>query len=105
RWLRRLRPDPLERLHLGDPRARSSLPPAGAGARAAVATAVRSARNAEEVGLPQAWREDLRRTVGASEDRLADRLDQAVAGVDLGPDRTPLWQRGVGGLQWALALV
>jgi hypothetical protein len=105
RWVRRLRPDPLGRLHLGDPRARTSLPPAGPGARAAVATAVRGARDAEGAGLPQAWREELRRTVVASEDQLADRLDQAVAGVDLGPDRTPLWQRMVGGLQWSLALV
>jgi GTP-binding protein EngB required for normal cell division len=104
RWLRRLRPDPLGRLHLGDPRARISLAPPGPGARAAVATAVRSARDAEGAGLPQAWRDDLRRTVVASEDQLADRLDQAVAGVDLGPDRTPLWQRAVGGLQWLLAL-
>ena len=31
RWTRKLRPDPLERLHLGDERARTSLPPAGAG--------------------------------------------------------------------------
>ena len=41
----------------------------------------------------------------ASEEQLADRLDAAVAGMDLGPDRTPLWQRAVGGLQWLLALV
>jgi hypothetical protein len=27
---------------------------------------------------------------------------QRVAGTDLGPDRTPLWQRAVGGLQWLL---
>jgi hypothetical protein len=43
--------------------------------------------------------------VADAEDRLADRLDQAVAGVDLGPDRVPLWQRAAGGLQWLLALV
>ena len=105
RWLRRLRPDPLGRLHLGDPRARTSLPPAGPAARAAVATAVRGARDAEGEGLPQAWRAELRRTVGASEEQLADRLDQAVAGVDVGSGRTPLWQRAVGGLQWLLACV
>ena len=40
-----------------------------------------------------------------SEARLADRLDQVVAGTDLGPDPHPLWQRAVGGLQWLLALV
>ena len=28
-----------------------------------------------------------------------------MAGTDLGPDRVPLWQRAVGGLQWVLALV
>jgi hypothetical protein len=56
-------------------------------------------------GLPQAWRDDLRRTVEVSEGQLADRLDRAVTGTDLGPDRVPVWQRAVGGLQWLLALV
>jgi len=73
--------------------------------RAGVATAVRRARDAVGEGLPQAWRDDLRRTVETSEARLADRLDQVVAGTDLGPDRTPVWQRVVGGLQWLLAVV
>ena len=105
RWTRKLRPDPLKRLHLGDERARTSLPEAGAIELAGVATAVRRARDAAGEGLPQAWRDDLRRTVESSEARLADRLDQVVAGTDLGSDRTPLWQRAVGGLQWLLALV
>ena len=105
RWTRKLRPDPLARLHLGDERARSSLPSAGAVELAGVATAVRRARDAAGEDLPQAWRDDLRRTVEDAEDRLADRLDSAVAGTDLGPERVPIWQRGVGGLQWLLALV
>jgi energy-coupling factor transporter ATP-binding protein EcfA2 len=105
RWTRRLRPDPLGRLHLGDERARSSLPPAGPVELAAVATAVRRARDVVGEGLPQAWRDDLRRTVEDAEGSLPDRLDRAVAGTDLGPDRVPLWQRAVGGLQWVLALV
>jgi energy-coupling factor transporter ATP-binding protein EcfA2 len=105
RWTRKLRPDPLGRLHLGDERARTSLPPAGPVELAAVATAVRRARDVVGEGLPQAWRDDLRRTVEDAEGRLPDRLDQAVAGTDLGPDRVPLWQRAVGGLQWVLALV
>jgi hypothetical protein len=71
---------------------------------AGVTTALRRARDAAGDGLPQVWRDDLRRTVGDSEERLADRLDQAVAGTDLGPDRTPLWQRAAGGLQWLLAV-
>jgi GTP-binding protein EngB required for normal cell division len=105
RWVRRLRPDPLGRLHLGGDGARSSLGPAGAVELAGVTTALRRARDAAGDGLPQAWRDDLRRTVADAEDRLADRLDQAVAGVDLGSDRVPLWQRAAGGLQWLLALV
>ncbi|HEY0403690.1 MAG TPA: GTPase [Blastococcus sp.] len=105
RWTRKLRPDPLERLHLGDERSRSSLPPAGAVELAGVATAVRGARDVVGEDLPQAWRDDLRRTVEEAEGKLADQLDRAVAGTDLGPDRIPLWQRAVGGLQWILALV
>jgi hypothetical protein len=56
-------------------------------------------------GLPQAWRDELRRTVEDAEGGLPDRLDRAVAGTELGPDRVPLWQRGVGALQWLMALV
>jgi energy-coupling factor transporter ATP-binding protein EcfA2 len=108
RWARKLRPDPLDRLHLGprhdDGRARTSLAPAGPVELAGVSTAVRRARDVVGEGLPQAWRDDLRRTVEVSEGELADRLDRAVAGTDLGSDRTPLWQRAVGGLQWLLAL-
>ncbi len=105
RWTQRLRPDPLGRLHVGDAASRTSLPPASPAQQAAVATALRRARDTAGAGLPQAWRDDLRRTVEVSEDRLADQLDRAVAGTDLGPDRVPLWQRAVGGLQWLLVLV
>ncbi|SFL80912.1 GTPase [Geodermatophilus ruber] len=105
RWTRALRPDPLDRLHLGNEGARTSLPPPGAVARAGVTRAVRTAREVAGEGLPRSWRDELRRTVEVAEDRLADRLDRAVAGTDLGTPRTPLWQRGVGGLQWLLALV
>jgi energy-coupling factor transporter ATP-binding protein EcfA2 len=105
RWTGKLRPDPLRRLHLGDERSRTSLPSAGAVELAGVRTAVRQARDASGEGLSQAWRDELRRTVEVSEERLADRLDRAVAATDLGSDRTPLWQRAVGGLQWLLLLV
>jgi energy-coupling factor transporter ATP-binding protein EcfA2 len=105
RWVARVRPDPLRRLHLGDERARTSLPAAGAVQQAAMTAALRQARTEAGDGLPQAWRDDLRRTIEHSEAGLADRLDRAVAGTDLGPDRVPVWQRAVGGLQWLLALV
>ncbi|WP_369132515.1 GTPase [Modestobacter sp. I12A-02662] len=104
RWTSKLRGDPLGRLHLGDERARTSLPGAGAVQQAALGAALRRARDDAGQGLPQAWRDELRRTAELSEERLADRLDRAVAGTDLGPDRTPLWQRAVGGLQWLLAV-
>jgi GTP-binding protein EngB required for normal cell division len=102
RWTRKLRADPLDRLHLGDERARTSLPAAGAVERARMATAVRAARDVAGEGLAPAWRDELRRTAEVSEDRLADALDRAVAGTDLGPDRVPLWQRAAAGLQWLL---
>jgi energy-coupling factor transporter ATP-binding protein EcfA2 len=104
RWTGRLRPDPLRRLHVGDSAARTSLPPASPAQQAAVASALRRVRDTAGEGLPQVWRDDLRRTVETSSERLGDRLDRAVAGTDLGPDRTPLWQRAVGGLQWLLVL-
>src|SRR3954470_7962941 len=105
RWTRRLRPDPLRRLHLGDERARTSLPEPGALHQAALGDALRRVRTAAGEGLPQAWRDELQRIAERTEDGLAGRLDRAVAGADLGPDRVPLWQRAVGGLQWLLALV
>jgi energy-coupling factor transporter ATP-binding protein EcfA2 len=105
RWTRKLRADPLSRLHLGDERSRTSLPQAGAVQRAGMDAALRRARDDAGRGLPPAWRDELRRTAEDTGDRLPDRLDRAVAGTDLGPDRTPLWQRAVGGLQWLLALV
>src|SRR5690242_7325978 len=105
RWRSRLRADPLARLHLGDERARTSLPLPGAVQQAAVGAGLRRARDAVGEGLPQAWRDELRRTAEDSERALPDRLDRAVAGTDLGPDRVPLWQRAVGGLQWLLLVV
>jgi putative protein kinase ArgK-like GTPase of G3E family len=105
RWRSKLRADPLRRLHLGDERSRTSLPQPGAAQQAAVGVALRSAREAAGEGLPQAWRDELRRTAEETSAGLADRLDRAVAGADLGPERVPLWQRAVGGLQWLLAVV
>ena len=104
RWTSRLRPDPLGRLHVGDAASRTSLPPASPAQQAAVSSALRRARDSAGAGLPQAWRDDLRRTVEVSQERLGDRLDRAVAGTDLGPDRTPAWQRLVGAVQWVLVL-
>ena len=104
RWTSKLRPDPLGRLHVGTEGARTSLPAAGASQRVAVDAALRRTRDAAAAGLPQAWRDEVRRTAEGTHDRLPDRLDRAVGAASPGPARTPRWQSAVGGLQWLLVL-
>ena len=90
------------RLHLGDERARTSLPPAGpvelaGGGDGGPAGPGRRGRRA----CPRRGGTTCAAPSRTPRRALADRLDRAVAGTDLGPDRVPLWQRAVGGLQWA----
>jgi GTP-binding protein EngB required for normal cell division len=108
RWLRRLRADPLRRLHLGgtpDERIRTSLAPASGAQRAGVTDAVRRVRDAAGSDLAPGWRDSLRETLAEREADLPDRLDRAVAGTDLGVQRRPRWWSLVGGLQWLLLAV
>ncbi len=109
RWLARLRPDPLRRLHLGGAghggaRAaaveRTSLPPAGPAATARASLAVRDYVEEALKGAPEAWQVAAR--AAASTEGLADDLDLAVAGTRLMPHRPAAWWRVVGGLQWLL---
>jgi hypothetical protein len=109
RWTRRLRPDPLKRLRLEDrggtaENERTSLPPPPPAQLAQAQAASRGL--AEDVGgtLPEPWPAVLRRAATASEPELADRLERAVAGADLGV-RRPRWWQLAGGLQWLLAAV
>ena len=109
RWLGRLRPDPLRRLHLdrGDREAlgkqiRSSLPAPSPVQRARVDTEVRRAVDDATAGLPRPWVDAVRRASVSRLDDLGDALDQAVTGTDLDSDRTPLWWRAVRTLQWLL---
>lgn len=103
RWLRRLRPDPLRRLRLGEGEGvHTSLPGPTAIQRSSVSSAVRSLA-AEAAGeLPAPWPGLVRRAATASEDALPAALDRAAAGTPL-PSRRPLWWRGAGGVQIALA--
>ena len=107
RWVRRLRPDPLRRLRLGgerpDPGTRSSLPSPSPVARSQVAAATRALAARAGGDLPGPWPGLVRSAATAAEDRLADRLDRAVAGADLHM-RRPLWWRVAGLLQVLLAL-
>lgn len=106
RWLARLRPDPLRRLHLGDPASsstpvvRTSLPTAGPATRAAASSAVRRYLDTTTAGAPDAWA--LAARAGATTDGLGDALDAAVAGTALLPDRPARWTRAVGVAQWVL---
>jgi energy-coupling factor transporter ATP-binding protein EcfA2 len=119
RWLRRLRPDPLRRLRLGDgpaaepgkaeltgpaPVAPTSLPAAAPAERAAVALAVRSLGDRAGAALPEPWQGAILAAARSRADDLPDALDVAVARTDLGVRRRPLWWRFFGGLQWLAAL-
>ena len=104
RWIRRLRPDPLRRLRLGErpqPEVHTSLPGPTPAQRAGVASALRTLAAGASEGLPNPWPALARSAATAGEETLADRLDRAVAGADLhaGP---PRWWRVVGLLQTLL---
>ena len=108
RWARKLRPDPLRRLHLSGSageHVRTSLPPASGAQQARVADAVRRVRDAAGDDLAPAWRDSLRTTLDARAEQLPDRLDRAVSGADLEVSRLPRWWSAVGFLQWLLLVV
>ena len=115
RWLGRLRPDPLRRLHLDLGRegkeltglGRASVPEPTRVQRARVDTAVRAAADGVGSQLARPWADAVRRASTARLDDLNDALDKAVVGTDLGVSRTPLLWRLAKLLQvlFALALV
>lgn len=118
RWLRRLRPDPLRRLHLDRARTRAvtgpepdepatvqrtSLPATGAVERSRVELALRRLADDAAAGLPDPWPPAVHTAARSRAGDLSDALDRAVATTDLGMTRKPLWWRAVGGLQFLLA--
>ncbi|UZN04715.1 GTPase [Cellulomonas sp. S1-8] len=106
RWLARLRPDPLRRLHLAPRSAaeadvtHTSLPPAGPAQRAGAATAVRDHADAALAGAPDTWVLAARARLDTA--ALPDALDHAVARTPLLPGRPVWWWRAAGALQWVL---
>jgi GTP-binding protein EngB required for normal cell division len=108
RWVRRLRPDPLRRLHLqrgGGSEARTSLPAPSPVALARVDGAVRDLTDHLGSALDDSWADELRRAARHALGSVPGRLDAAVAGTDLDVARTPRWWTAVGALQWLLAVV
>jgi energy-coupling factor transporter ATP-binding protein EcfA2 len=106
RWMRRMRPDPLGRLHLGEQTgAASSIGPAAPAAKAGVSLALRDIAAAAGRVLPEPWQTSVLEAVRSKVDELPDALDQVVARVDLGLSRPRRWWHAVGALQWmAIAL-
>jgi hypothetical protein len=125
RWLRRLRPDPLRRLHLDRARTatvagapptdepgadlphtaqRTSLPAAGAVERSRVELALRDLADDAAAGLPDPWPDAVRDAARSQSSDLADALDRAISVTDLGLARKARWWRVVGGLQALLAV-
>jgi energy-coupling factor transporter ATP-binding protein EcfA2 len=108
RWLSRFRPDPLRRLNLRSSAPaelnRTSLPPAGAPERARTDAAVREFADAASAGAPGPWRAAIRGAAREGRERLPDALDQAIAGTDLGANRTSWWWGVFNVVQW-LALL
>jgi hypothetical protein len=105
RWVKRLRPDPLRRLRLGDgpaPDVHTSLPGPSGVQRAQVEAAARAVAAGVSGDLGGRWPALVRGAATASEDRLPAALDRAVAGADLRL-RAPHWWRLVGLLQRLLA--
>jgi GTP-binding protein EngB required for normal cell division len=111
RWLRRLRPDPLRRLHLRSSErrevrsmVRSSVPEPTPVQQAKVDSAVRRICDGAAGELPAPWQQAVREAAAERRDDLRDALDEAVVGTDLGVDRTPLWWRTGSAVQWLLTL-
>ncbi|WP_250032155.1 GTPase [Paractinoplanes maris] len=111
RGLRRLRPDPLRRLHLDDKPTetdaisqeivpRTSLPEADAAQKSAVGLAVRAVSSRAAAPLPEVWKPALANAARSRAADLPDALDRAVGRTELGLAKAPLWWRAVGGLHW-----
>lgn len=108
RWLARLRPDPLRRLHLGSGSTGLSSRPAATGAqRAQVSNAVRELVGERTRGLAPAWRASATAVLETRQQELPNQLDEAVRGARLSHADRPAWWTAVRGLQllWLLAAV
>jgi GTP-binding protein EngB required for normal cell division len=111
-WFSRLRPDPLRRLHLDlgssgkelTGRHRTSVPAPTHVQRARVDSAVRSVADDVAADLSRSWAHAVREASLSRHDDLADGLDRALGGTDLGASRIPVWAGLVRVLQWLLLL-
>lgn len=106
RWIGRLRPHPLRRLHLGRESAgRSSLPSPSAAQSARAESVIRDAADAVSRDLTPPWPALIRAAAMPDPPTLADRLDRAVGDIarEQGA-RSPRWWSLIGTLQIGLAV-
>lgn len=117
-WVKRLRPDPLKRLHLDSVTIgrKAELEPArvqrtgvnrggmsfNGVQQARVDSAVRAVADEASAGLPRGWADAVRAASRREEKLLADELDKAVATTDLAMDRGQGWWKIFQVLQWIL---
>jgi GTPase Era involved in 16S rRNA processing len=107
RWLRRLRPHPLARLHLGSANpggGRTSIAPATPVQRARVETVLLRTAQSLTAGLPEPWPARGRQIAAGLEGQLLAALDRTLAQSDVGGSRRPLWWGIVRSLQTLLAV-
>jgi GTP-binding protein EngB required for normal cell division len=111
--LRRLRPDPVKRLHLDlgkeegaqlTGRSLASLPTATPVQRARVDAEVRAVADEVSAPLSRSWAEAVRRASTARLPQLGDRLDVALTRTHLNTERIPAWARLLRVVQWILLL-
>ncbi|MFC0530366.1 GTPase [Phytohabitans kaempferiae] len=110
RGWRRLRADPLRRLHLpeghepGRPIGATSVPDPNAAQRAAVSLAVRTVADRAASPLPPPWSTAVNTAARSRLHDVPDALDKAVASTSVHTEYRPAWWRVVGALQWLVTL-
>jgi len=94
RWLGRLRPDPLRRLHLEAPATGApSLPAPTPAQEAGVRTGVHDLVSGSTEGMAEPWRSVVAARTEARVPELVDALDATIAATDLEAQRRPRWWR------------
>ncbi len=101
KWVRKLRPHPLRRLHLGSGSSGPTTMPAPSPASSArVSAAVRNASDAATARLPEPWPTVVRNAAVPHTDALHDAVDSTIArSVRERSKNSPTWWNGVRALQ------
>ena len=106
RWLARVRPDPLRRMHLGAATEdATSVPDATPAQQAEVALRLNALSDKASQGLPRPWPSLMRSVTVDRQDHVYSELRRGVGATRLSSDRTPAWFTVVGWLQRLLILV